>query len=390
MFQMLKISPNSTANIIGYVIGERESFRSRAFTAVDSLVLSQLSYLHFDGVVPDTVRGTPVTILEIARRGTPDTLFRGVLDGGNRRKLFAALAQSPRFCSTGLAFYVDRLDDKAEKQFSAVTCLPEDGTVYVAYRGTDATFVGWKEDFNMAFLTPVPSQQEGAAYLNIVGHEFPGGIRVGGHSKGGNIAVYSSAACDPDVQERIIGVFSHDGPGFREEFLRGPEYGRIRDRIHKTLPQSAMVGMLLQHSETYSVVKSNRIWLMQHDPFSWAVEDGDFVSVETVKSGALFMDETLNSWAESLDDQKRETFVNALYAVIKATDAKTIYDLTDRWYEKAVAALGAVRGMDEDTRDSVLQTVGLLFRLAVRNLREMRRKAIRRRLAGVSEQGGKK
>ena len=373
MLEMLKIGPGPAANIIDYVAGERETFQSRAFTAVDSLVLSQLSYLHFDGIVSDSVRGAPVTIQEIARRGTPDALFRGVIDGGNRQKLFAALARSPRFCNTGLAFYVDRLDYEAEKQFSAVTCLPGDGTVYVAYRGTDSTFVGWKEDFNMAFLTPVPSQLEGAAYLNLVGHGFSGDVRVGGHSKGGNIAVYSSAACDPDVQERIIEVFSHDGPGFRKEFLQCPEYGRIRDRIHKTLPQSAMIGMLLQHSETYSVVKSNRIGLLQHDPFSWVVENGAFVPVEEVRSSAMFMDETINEWADSLDDRKRETFVNALYEVIKATDAKTIYDLTDRWYEKAVAALEAVRGMDEETRSFVFQTIGLLFRLAARNLRAIRR-----------------
>ena len=372
MVQMLKLSL-SCANIIDYVAGERESFQSKPFTAVDSLVLSQLSYLHFDGIVPGSVHEAPITLREIARDGIPEALFREVRDSESNRRLFAALAQSPRFCRIGLAFYLNRLDFETEKQFSAVTCLPGDGTVYVAYRGTDATFVGWKEDFNMAFLTPVPSQQEGAAYLNVVGRKFPCGIRVGGHSKGGNIAVYSSAACDPEVQGRIAEVFSHDGPGFREEFLQSPQYARIRDRIRKTLPQSAMVGMLLQHSERYSVVKSNRIWLMQHDPFSWTVENGDFVSMGTVRNSAMFMNETLNSWADSLDDQRREAFINALYEVIKATDAKTIYDLTDRWQERAVAALEAVRGMDEETRSFVLQTIGLLFHLAIRNLRETRR-----------------
>lgn len=370
---MLKIGPGRAANIIDYAAETNKTFQNRAFTAVDSLVLSQLSYLHFDGIVSGSARGIPVTIREIARRGTPDALFRGVIDGENRRRLFAALARSPRFRGTGLVFFLNRLDLEKEEQFSAVTCLLGDGTVYAAYRGTDSTFVGWKEDFNMAFLTPVPSQREGTAYLNAVGHEFPGGIRAGGHSKGGNIAVYSAAKCEPDVQKRVIGVFSHDGPGFREEFLRCPAYARIRSRIHKTLPQSSLIGMLLQHSERYSVVKSSRIGLMQHDPFSWAVEGGAFVSAETVKSGAMFRNKALNSWIDSLDDQKREAFVSALYEVIQATGAKTIDDLTDRWREKAVAALEAIRGMDEETRSFVLQTIGLLFRLAVRNLWKARR-----------------
>ncbi len=128
----------------------------------------------------------------------------------------------------------------------------------------------------------------------------------------------------------------------------------------------------MQHQESYSVVKSNRIWIMQHDPFSWLIDGGDFSYVRTVKSSALFMNATLNKWMSSLDDSKRELFVDTLYKVIKATGATTFYDLTGDWHKKAVDVLGAIRGVDEETRNFVLKTIGSLFVFAVKNLRDIR------------------
>ena len=37
------------------------------------------------------------------------------------------------------------------------------GECYIAFRGTDLTIAGWKEDLNMSFMT-VPSQKEAVAY----------------------------------------------------------------------------------------------------------------------------------------------------------------------------------------------------------------------------------
>jgi len=360
-------------NMIDYAAEESDNFQSKEFNVVDSLVLSQFAYLHFDGLVPgisDTAK--PVSIEEIARRENLDTMFHGARDGESNRKLLYALAGSPRFRDVKMTFYVDKIDFKAEKQFSALTYLLDDGTAYIAYRGTDSTFVGWKEDFNMAFISPVPSQEEGVEYLNAVGELISCDLKIGGHSKGGNIAVYSSIKCYQPIQNRITHVFSHDGPGFREEIFLSNEYLSMKDRIYKTLPQSSVIGMLLQHQESYSVVKSNRIWIMQHDPFSWLVNGSDFQYVQTVRNSAMFMNETLNKWISSLDDKKRELFVDTLYQVVNATDAKTFYDLTGDWQKKAVAVLRAIKGIDEETRRFVLQTIGSLFVLAVKHLRDIR------------------
>jgi len=150
-----------------------------------------------------------------------------------------------------MTYYVNKIDLNEEKQFSAVTYLLDDGTAYVAYRGTDATFVGWKEDFNMGFISPVPSQQEGVKYLNTVGYLAARELYVGGHSKGGNIAVYSAIKCHQHIRDSIIRVYNHDGPGFREEISMS-WFLSIKDRIHKTIPQSSVIGMLLHNQENFT------------------------------------------------------------------------------------------------------------------------------------------
>jgi hypothetical protein len=330
--------------------------------------------MNFNGFVSGISDATmPVSIKEIANMENVDTLFHGTWDSKSNQRLFFALANNSRFRDIKMVFYINKIDDKAEKQFSAITYLLDDGSAYIAYRGTDSTFIGWKEDFNMAFTSPIPSQEEGVAYLNTVADRILCKLKIGGHSKGGNIAVYSSIKCRWSVQDRITHVFSHDGPGFRDEVFLSNDYLVMKDRINKTLPQSSIIGMLLQNQENYSVVKSNRVWFMQHDPFSWLVDGSDFQYVQSVKKSALYMNGTLNQWVNSFDDQQRELFVNTLFSVIKATNATTFYDLTGDWPKKAVAVLGAIRGIDDETRKFVYQTIRSLFVLAVKNIREIRR-----------------
>ncbi len=359
-------------NIINYAAEASENFQDRAFNAVDSLVLSQFAYLHFDGFVPGIAEAVkPVSIAEISGRDNHDIIFQDTLSSKKNRKLLEALAGSPRFRNVGVTYYVNTIDVQAEKQFSALTYLLDHKRAYIAYRGTDATFVGWKEDFNMAFISPVPSQQEGAAYLNTLGEKISGDLLIGGHSKGGNIAIYSAINCNSSVQNKITHVFSHDAPGFRKEVLSSGDYLNMRDRIYNTIPQSSVIGMLLQHCGNYSVVKSNRLGILQHDPYSWLIDNDDFQYVQRVNNSAIFKNKTLDDWLNALDDKKRKVFIDTLYQVVKASEAETYFDLTEDWRKRAVAVLEAIKDIDEETRKFVRQTIGALLGYALKNLLEI-------------------
>jgi len=360
--------PNAVGTIIDYVNTMNEGFRERPFCEVDSLVLSQFSYLRFNGFVPTPSHPEEsISIRELVAMDHLSWLFLDVRDQKSNLKLLLALCESPRFADVRLCRYVDQIDRSLEKQFSALTFLIDREMAYVAFRGTDSTFVGWKEDFNMAFMDSVPAQLEGVRYLDDLIDDGRN-LLVGGHSKGGNVAVYAAMFCSPSVERRIIRVYSHDGPGFSDAIFHHERYAQIRHKICKTLPHSSLIGMLLQQQEVFKVVKSNRFWIMQHDPFSWLVEGDDFCYVRTIASNAEYFNKVLNSWVSSLEPSQRALFIDSLYEVIQSTQATTFRDLLDNKREKAIAAAFAIRDIDEETRRFILKTLSSLFVVLVEEL----------------------
>ncbi len=357
-------------NIIDYVEEETRTFAERPLGGVDSLIFSQLSYLNLEQFVPHADQRRPsVTLGQLASAENCDALCENVRAADRNRKLLLAIARSPRFRDVGVNYHVSRLDTVREEQFSAVTFLFADGSAYVAFRGTDATLIGWKEDFNMAFSDTVPSQIASVGYLNEVGRLVKGSLIVGGHSKGGNLAVYAAMHCKSGIRGRITDVFSHDGPGFREGVFQSEAYSSVKPLIRPYMPQTSVVGMLLEQHETYTVVKSGQIGIMQHDPFTWLIKDNDFHYLEGLDSLALFNDKVIQTWLNAMTDSDRERFVDALYGVIEATGATTLNDLTDDLWDKAKAAMEAARGLDEDTSRFVSQTLKYLVTVSVQNLK---------------------
>ena len=357
-------------NLVDYVESQMEPFETAPFNLVDSLVLSQFVYLHFGDLVPGpSDNQEPVRIGDLLKAEQIPHMLENVRDPNSNHRLLLALGMSPRFRDIRMCCYSDRFDIAEQKQFAAVTYLLDDETAYLAYRGTDSTVVGWKEDFNMAFISPVPAQQEGVAYLNAVANRFPHAFMVGGHSKGGNIAVYSAMECHSSIQPRIVGIYSHDGPGFRDEVFTSEQYARMKAKIHKTLPQSSLVGMLLQHQEDYLVVESNQFWIMQHDPFSWVVNQGDFQYTQGLTGGAEHINTVINQWLSSLDDEKRELFITTFYSVIESMGVVNLSDFTEDWHKKAIAAIGAVRGIDAETKHFIFEAIKSLLAMYVKNFR---------------------
>lgn len=340
-----------------------ETMEERAFCDVDSLILSQFSYLKLDGIVPGIGKDNAVTLREIAAHSEFEKLFSDERYAKDNRALYHAMLRSRRFGHMKVNYHVNLIDSDWELQFSATTFLLEKGPVYVAFRGTDETLVGWKEDFNMAFLTPVPAQEKAVQYLNCVAEMFAGKFIVGGHSKGGNLAVYASMNCMEAFRYRIIKVYSHDGPGFREEILESAAYQSIRDRLHKLLPHSSVVGMLLQQQEAYEVIDCKSVGLLQHDPYNWLIDGIDFKRSDELGIGTKIMDDGLNKWVCSLNKEELKGFVETLYSVVEATDVKTLLDLKSVDKRKnANAVITAIKDMDEESKKMMKQVMKVLFR----------------------------
>lgn len=340
-------------NIIGYVENEFRTFEEYPFTEVDSLVLSEFSYLQLDGMVGGfEVEYRPTKVKDLFCAEYFGDLFPDNNLKEDNRALLFAMAASPRFRNLELRYYVNETDIEMEKQFSAVTVVLGEDAVYIAFRGTDSTIVGWKEDFNMAYMSPVPAQISARSYVEQVAKEWKGNLLLGGHSKGGNLAVYAALTVKEEIQNRILSIYSHDGPGLNEDMIAVNPYESMADRIHKTLPQSSVVGMLLEQQEEYTVVESDTIGILQHNPFSWVVEDGEFHKLERLTRGAQKIDGVLDKWLKGLSREEREQFVEVLFSVLSAGEATTISELNENWKSEIFSMLKAIRGIRFDKRET--------------------------------------
>lgn len=354
-------------NIMDYLAWRGDlSFDKSEFCEVDGLALSVLSYVNFRGILSGK-QGEQMPLGEACRlffeKYTKEEILSQLLSIKMAAFVMEKMVQTERFGDILLSHYVDRVDVSQEKQFAAVTIhLPgQAGTSYVSFRGTDDSVVGWKEDFNMCFKDSVPAQEEAVVYLEKAAEYTTGALIVGGHSKGGNLAVYASVHASPAVQERIHQVYNHDGPGFTGDMLEKEEYKKIRERITTIIPESSIVGMLLEHEEEYHVVKSSATGIMQHDPLSWEVEGPGFLYVKELSKESRIVNHALHSWIYHMEPEKREEFVEALFGIFKESEVVSLNDLNDGKWKKISEVLRAMGKLEPEAKEILGNTIKQFF-----------------------------
>lgn len=342
-------------NIVDYVRTQLDTFEERDVCKLDSLVLSQLAYLRLpEGVASSDEDAVPLK--DLFRADWFDAMCSKVYDPKSSLELLTAVAASPRFREVLVSGYVSKVNEVAEQQFSAMTFTLYEDATFVAFRGTDNTLVGWKEDFNISFSTSIPSQKSALRYLERVAGRTHGKLWCGGHSKGGNLAVYAGVMSTPTTRERIVRCFSHDGPGFSNETMSDPRWVDAAVLVDKSIPQSSLVGMIFERQENdYSVVRSQSKGFSQHDPFSWEVEGCDFVVEEQIGYGARHVDSTVNEWLATTSTEERERFVDAIFTVIGAAGQDSFADIKATWRTSMPKMAMAARDLDPRDRKIVME-----------------------------------
>ena len=315
------------ANIFDYLKWRGDlSFSQSPPNGVDARIFSGLAYIRYGGQV-ELLPEIPVTLKEAAED------FFALEDHEERSRiqkdqdLLAAAAATERFGNCKICMYRDQLIPEQETQFAAMTFLLDDGSMFIAFRGTDNSLVGWKEDFNMTFQQTIPAQRLALQYVREVAQEYIRPIHLGGHSKGGNLAVFSAARSSPMIQERIEQVFNHDGPGFTKYLMGDPGYLAMVPKIRTYIPQSSVIGMLLEHEEPYTVIRSKSVGLLQHDLYTWDVLGRGFLPVEEITEGSQFADATIKAWFASMSNQERNQLVDVLFGLLGTGGVDSIQEL---------------------------------------------------------------
>lgn len=356
------------ANILDYLSWRGDlTLAQSPFNEVDNLILAELSFVNFTGIVPGPGEGEGVPLHTAAeaffRSHEGGDMGMGVLVPDEIPALLRRMAECPRFREMRVNCFQDHLDVRKAEQFSAVTVELGDGSLYLSFRGTDDTIAGWKEDFLLGCQPEVPAQKKAVAYVKAVAAQYPRRkLMLGGHSKGGNLAVYGGIFVPLAIQRRISAVWSNDGPGFYGAVLETPQHARLEGRVHSIVPKSSVVGMLLEHEESYTVVDSDQVGLWQHDGFSWQVLGTGFVTLRQVSRQGRRNDLALKEWVRRLPVDQREKFVDGLFEVLTASGATTLTDLKEDGFRAAGAMVRAMKDMEKDTRDALFNAIATLFR----------------------------
>lgn len=279
-----------------------------------------------------------------------------------------AVASSPRFSDVLVGAFGHSFDEDRQTQFAAVTYLLDDeaGTMVVAFRGTDDSLIGWKEDFNMSFQYPVPAQRSAADYVRrLAALRRNNPLILVGHSKGGNLAVYAAMNADERTDRRIERVFSLDGPGFPDRVVHSGAYAAVSGRVTKIVPDSSIIGMILETPEPCEVIASDAAGLMQHFAFSWQVEGDHFVRRDEIASSSQTFNAELNDWMASLTEEQREHAVDALFAVLGASGASDFSGLMSALPMAIPSMIGTVAGLTPDERRHIGSALKILAAAAM-------------------------
>ena len=333
------------ANMVDYLAWRGDvSFEASPWNEIDGLLIATISYLDFHGGVD--AQGW--TLEEMARIELLQTGNSASFPG--RKAAFEGMAASERFRGCRLHHAIAMTDPEIGMQFSALCLDMPDGTTCVAFRGTDNTVVGWREDFDMAYTTRVPAQEAAEFYLTRAAALSKRPLRLVGHSKGGNLAVYAASCLSQKVQKRIEGIWSYDGPGMNRETSQAEGYLRIRDRIHSFIPQTSIIGLLMDYYEPYTVVRSTASGISQHEPMSWLVYGPKFRTMEAVDQTAVVVRDTLHEWLQNSTPEQRAAFVDTLFSMVESTKATRISDLSGEKLKSLVTMVGSRKEVDPETR----------------------------------------
>ena len=239
----------------------------------------------------------------------------------------------------------------------------------------------------MSFLSAVPAQARAVAYaadMVALCPDMP--LRIGGHSKGGNLAAWAAIHLPADLQEhRLLSAYNNDGPGFARDMLETPEYLRVADKLHTYIPESSIVGVLLEHAEDYAVIDSANRSVMQHEPMSWSVIGPRFVHLGQRSQMGKLSDGVLQEWIGSMTPAEREQFTDALFDVLSLSGkARTLDDLRSGGLAGGAALLKQYAGADEQKKKIISE---IFRRLAVDVKSELKR-AAGEGLEGVKKAAG--
>ncbi len=345
------------SNIYDYLTWRGDlPFSRDPFNEVDALIFSWISYYEFEKFDREEIVGRKLQDIiglheerfaPIDIKDTEKTIVTSI----SSIYLMKWMAGTARFSDTVLNDFSSHYDPVKSIQFAAASFGISDTREVVAFRGTDTSVAGWKEDCKLCYEEALPAQVEALSFLNR--QNGSGRIVITGHSKGGNLSLYAAMKADRGVAERIDSIYNYDGPGFCFDIKETENYPLLSGRIRSFLRPASIVGILLEHVEDYAVVENSSVGIHQHFPVFWIVRGNTLVRAEKRTGSSQMIDSIFSAWIRKVSFSERKDFVETLFAVLEKAGIEDFTELSTDGFQKMKAILSQMATMDSEKRKMV-------------------------------------
>lgn len=336
-------------------------FSEDPFNEVDNLILSLLAYADFEGV--EGIEQSFLKVKDVHKRYFELHTREEILSRKTFTKeapfLLDKLVKSQRFNGLEMGLYTNVINKEDVVQISAITFKLND-MIFISFRGTDSTFVGWKEDLYFSYMSGTFGQIYAVRYLEKISKMFSGNIHVGGHSKGGNFAIYASTFCKKDIQDKIVKIWANDSPGFTEDVILSKEFMRIRDKIYLILPEFSVIGMLMNNPVVPHIVLSDSMLVLQHNAFSWKISGNRFESTYSISKQAVFIDKAIKSWWKEIAQEDKKKAIDSIFYCIECAEIDTVSDFQEESFLAIKKILKAANNLPEE-ESKLIKRLGTRF-----------------------------
>ncbi len=345
------------------------SFAVSPFNEVDSYIISKLGSPDFTGIVPGNGFISVREAVDGMDKKAINTL--GVLSSQYVLETIRRLPETPRYEDLRLGDYVSIFDEEKGEQFSALTVILPDNTRYIAFRGTDDTLLAWKEDFMLGATGIIPAQWDAAEYLRAEASKSNDPFIIGGHSKGGNLAVFAAMTASAQTKSKICSVYNFDGPGFFKDVSQNRGFLAIRPKLHTIVSKNTTVGVILYFDKDCEIVDTDVSGISAHDGFKWKVKGTSFVRAEGFSAATKAFRDAAFEVSRTLTPEEIAETADSMYSILSSEGAETVTDLTESKLREAVSVTNELR-----KDPSVSRFFELLTEQWIRNMAELGRMKI--------------
>ena len=357
-------------NINNYVAKYKNiSFRRRGLTPLDIMAVNELSYVALGEVVSeefDFKKACRIKdILYYYMEHENELKTNNILFPAKRVKLLKLMASSRRYADVQFCGYKEDIDYLKERQFCATVIKIPGIKTFISFRGTDDNVISWKEDFKMSYMSKIPAQKLACKYLEEALDNLSGSFILTGHSKGGNLAIYSAANTNEAFRERIEGIYTYDAPGVHTSVLESEGYKAIRSKVVAYVPEDTVVGALLEKDVETVVVKSKLFGVMQHVTYNWQIKGHDFYILKSRTTGSILFERALKQWMCNYSEEELKIICDVAFDLFADINVISFMDFKDEFYKKVSDLIKAATAVDKKNSKLVVEALSDLIKIYI-------------------------